>query len=353
MTVTASRKSSVQQVRIREGEAVKPDQPLLSLDPADFLPRIAQSKARVEALEALIESEQLRYQSDQQALKHEQSLLEYSRASVERLNKMKKRDFSSDASLEDAQEEMSRQALLINARQLSIHDHQAREHNLRARLAEERATLELDRLDYQRSQVVASFVGYVVKVDVAAGDRVNDGQSLITLYPSGTLEYRTTIPKPYQRILQQALEKGQQLSAEAEAGAIRLTFDRFSGEASAKGIDALFLITEGRKKLRIGEHLIVSLKLPPLPNLLAIPYSALYGSDRIYRVVDGRLQSIVVSKAGKYRDGQGASTVLVSSPALKRGDEVLLTNLPNAMEGLPVESGAAPDAGSALQNEQQ
>lgn len=49
-----------------------------------------------------------------------------------------------------------------------------------------------------RARVTAPFAGFVAKVEVAEGDQVNTGQSLVSLYPATGLEARAKLPATQQ-----------------------------------------------------------------------------------------------------------------------------------------------------------
>ena len=79
---------------------------------------------------------------------------------------------------------------------------------------------------------------------------------------------------------------------------------------------------------------------PVRNDSVALPYSALYGNDTLYQVLDGRLQRIQVQRVGETMNEQGERRVLVRSTELKAGMEVVTTHLPNAVQGLKVEASA-------------
>jgi hypothetical protein len=152
------------------------------------------------------------------------------------------------------------------------------------------------------------------------------------------LEVRAKIPASFQHEIQQAIFKQQPLTATANyAGAeIKLSLNRLSGIADARGIDALFNITSGNKWVRPGSSISLSLKRPDKENVIALPYSAVYDNSRIYRIINHRLQGINIQISGNYLD-DNSEKLLVYSPKISSGDIILVTHLPNAINGLKVE----------------
>jgi len=76
--------------------------------------------------------------------------------------------------------------------------------------------------------------------------------------------------------------------------------------------------------------------LPPLEQVAGIPVQSLYGDDRVYTVVDGRLQGLEVQTLGQRRDANGELQLLVRARDASLNAEILTTSLPQASSGLRV-----------------
>ncbi len=340
MQAVANENSRVTEVRVREGQSIDQGRLLVALDPRDFEPNVIQARADVAELQAQLQLERERYASSLQALQHEQKLLQLLKAQVVRMEKLKRRNLGSEAALDQARMEMERQSLAVTARKLEVQQHPARLAQIEARLDRARATLAKAQLALERSRIQAPFPGIVAKVEVALGDYVKANQPLVSIYPMEALEVRAKIPVPYQHTVLRALESGHTLKARGESlgGAFDLRLNRLSGKAEAGGIDALFAIRRAEDAaLRLALPVTVRLSLPPRENVVPVPYGALYGSDRVYRIQAGRLESLKVKPLGNYTHGK-EDWILIQSPELRKGDLILLTHLPAAAEGLPVEA---------------
>ena len=221
---------------------------------------------------------------------------------------------------------------------MALDDHRARLQQLNARLNYAEAELELAELELERSQIIAPFDGLVEKLLVAAGDQVKESQVLVTFYPLDKLEVRAKIPATFRHELQRSIIQGQQLYASAVLAGIPVTLelDRVAGSADARGIDALFTIIQGNNLVRLGSTLSLSLKRPAQQDAIALPFSAIYDNDRIYKLVDGRLAGVKVTHLGDYVDDNNNVKVLISSPQIQAGDLIVITHLPNAINGLRV-----------------
>jgi biotin carboxyl carrier protein len=310
---------------------------------------VQQAQADVDDLQAQLKREQLQHAANQDALAHERELLELAESALQRARDLRERKLGSDVSVDQARENWQRQLLAVTTRQLEVDEHQARLRQYQARLGRARAVLAQAELDQERSTVTATFAGYVAQVDVAAGDQVKRADTLLTLYPTNALEVRAKLPAPYQQELLVTLNAGRTLRATARAGAtdIELHLDRVSGEAEPSGIDGLFRIQRGGELLRLGSMITLWLQRAPQAGVVAVPYTALYGNDRMYKLVEGRLQGIRVTALGDYAGPGNQSMLLVKSPQLQAGDELVTTHLPNAVTGLRAEVAAEGDSDAA------
>lgn len=327
----------VTRVAVREGQAVHAGQLLVELDPRDFRPRVDQARGEVEELLAAIGSEELRHAADLEQLEQERRLLELAAADVGRYEQLRQENFYSQAAVDQSRQNLVRQRITLRSRELAIADHEARLTQLRARLTRARANLEQAQLALQRSRVVAPFTGYAAKLEVAEGDQVNTGQTLVSLYPSAGLEVRAKIPAPYQEEIIALIGAGQTLEAHTtvDGAERRLRLARVAGAADTRGLDGFFLLRDAGRQLRVGSLLTLYLARAPMDEAIAVPYAALYGGRQVYKVQDGRLRAVAVTVAGEL---PGAPpTLLVRSKELRAGDRVMATHLPNAVSGLKVE----------------
>ena len=331
----------VSQVLAREGQAISPGQLLLQLDPRDFKPKVDQARGEVDELQAAIASEELRHKADLDQLAQERQLLEFAAADVGRFEQLRQENFYSQSAVDQSRQNLARQQITLRSRELAVADHRARMGQLQARLSKARANLEQAELSLQRSKVVAKFAGYVAKVEVAEGDQVNSGQSLVTLYPAAGLEVRAKLPATQQDAFISSLRAGERPKATALVAGelLEFTLVRTAAAADTRGLDAFFAARKASNNLRIGELINLQVARAPVRETVAVPYTALFGGRQLYRIEAGRLKALDVEVLGDAGGafGQATPRLLVRSPALKQGDILLVTHLPNAMSGLKVE----------------
>ncbi|NMT63005.1 efflux RND transporter periplasmic adaptor subunit [Marinobacter orientalis] len=332
---------------VQEGQRVKAGELLVALDSADVTPLVDQAEADVNDLRAQIASEQVRHANDREALAGEKAILENARRQFERTQSLVGRNLSSQETLDAAADVLARARLTVTARQRAVDEHPSRLQSLEARLARAQAALTSARRDAERATVAAPFDGIVTAIQVAEGDRVSQNAPLLSVYPDQGLELRARVADVFRQELLDAVNAGEDLQAATGDGRHRFTLSRFAGTSDPAGTEAILTLNGDTGGLRPGGLLPVTLERPPRQDSIAIPYSALYGSDSVYRMTDDyRMQRVTVKRLGEARASNGERQVLVSAEGLDAGDTLIITHLPNAMTGLKVElAGAEPEAG--------
>lgn len=348
--LTSAVAADVETLVAREGQRVAAGELLIALEDADYRLRLEQNQAELADIEAQLELEALRHEADREALAEEESLLELAQRGVQRARDLQARNVGTEAGVDEARQNLNRQQLNLVQRRLAIAEHAARKARLLAQKARIEAAIEQNRLDLERTRIHAPFDGRVTATLVAPGDRVRAGDGLLEMFASDRLEIRAQVPSRHQRTLSRAVEAGEPLAATASVGDARfeVAFSRLAGrvERGAGGLDALFTVPGTVDWLPVGQTVAVDLTLPAMADTFLLPRDALYGTDRVYRVVEGRLEAVAVELAGDRRTAAGDHLVVVRSDQLGDGDQVVITQLPNAVTGLRVQP-VAPAADAA------
>lgn len=340
-TVVAPLAGRIAELPVRDGQQVATGELLVALDEADIAPRLLQAEAELADAEAQLASERAGQRNDQRALELEQRILANAEAALARMQRLVERELAPRAELDNAEDMLERAALTVANRQRSIDTFSHREAALLARVQRSQALLESSRRDAERSRFVAPFAGIVSQPQVAVGDQVNPNQALLALYPLEGLEVRATLPQAYSQSYLQALAEGVRIEAESlTEPALPMTLVRIAGQADASGVEALFRLDQAAPDLRLGSLLALSAARPSRQHSVALPHSALYGNDTLYALQNGRMQRISVERLGETRGADGSRQVLVGSEQLQAGMEIIITHLPNAMQGLKVDTAA-------------
>ena len=332
--------ANVETVEVLEGQRVSPGDRLLALDDREIRLVLAQRDAEMAGFEADLEHETLRHRNNLAALEHEKELLALARRAVERARDLAERKVGPEASLDQARREEERQMLALEQRRLAIREHESRRKQIEAKLARAKAQQSQAMLDLERTRVYPPFGGRITEVLVSPGDRVRPGDRLLVMFDSQMLELRAQIPLRYLAAVRAALGRGEALGARAEVDGqvVRAVLHRLTAQVGrgSGGADGLFRVTEGNAWLQIGRTVELVLDLPPVHEAVAVPREALYGTDRVY-VLDGeRMKSVRVERLGETRPAGGAGLLLLRSPQLGPSDRIIVTHLPNAIDGLKV-----------------
>jgi RND family efflux transporter MFP subunit len=340
-TLSAAVSADVAELLVREGDVVRTGDLLVQLDAREWRLYLEQRSAELVEIEAQRRSERNRHQADQDALAQERTLQQLADTQVERQTRLNQSQLVAQERIDDARSQQATRALSVVQRTLAIDDHPARMAQLEARLDKARAALERARLDLQRTEIRAPFEGTVTRLDVAPGERLQIGQTVLRLYDHRRTEIRAQLPERHIAQVRSALAEGQAITAAAtqHGQRIALQLARISGHSASGGIDLFLSPTDTTvPTLTLGATLSVNLSLPQLDQVVSLPLSALYGVNRIYRIEDGRLVLLEVEVAGKRYGVDEPDRILVRSPALGRGDRIITTQLPNAVTGLKVKA---------------
>ncbi|MBA1147138.1 biotin/lipoyl-binding protein [Ectothiorhodospiraceae bacterium WFHF3C12] len=327
-------------VAIREGERVSEGQVLLRLDEADLLLVQRQRQAQVAELEAQLALQRREREADRNALQTERELLTLADRELTRIRRLAQGGSASDSQVDAAERELRQRRLAVNQRELAVDSYEQRISQLRARIEQAEAALAQARRDVARTVVRAPFDGRVAAVDVAAGTRVSPGTPLVRLYDTAALQVRAPLPSVQLGRVREALRAGETLEATgiADGLCMPLRLHRLAGEAQQgqAGGDVIFDVMEDQPQAPLGQFVSVELRLPPEPRAVAVPYEAIYGNNRLYRVADGRMQSVDIRRIGDTVLPDGRRAALVRGDALERGMRIVATQIPRATNGLRI-----------------
>lgn len=336
----AAIEADVTEVNVLEGVIVQENDLLVQLDVTDVQLAMQQREADVDEAQALIDSETQRYQRDQGLLANQKQLVNLADKAVQRAKKLESSRLASQAALDEALAAYEQQVLALKQLQYDINEHPSRLAQLKAAQSRAQALLEQSKVNLARSEIRAPFDGRVAGLTVALGDRVRAGDSLLSIYDLNQLEVRAQIPGRYIGQVRRMLNQGQTLTARAwlDGEEKMLTLARLSGEVrqDSGGLDGLFRLNDNQEPLPLGTFVELQLQLAEQDKVIELPFSALYGMDRVYLVEDEHLRSVTIERVGEKISSDG-NTLLIRSEALDTGDLIATTQLPNAITGLRVE----------------
>jgi len=340
-TLSAALEADLVELQALEGETVAAGQLLARLDSRDVEIEIRRQQAQLAGVAARIDAERIRHRADGEDLKLQQELVALKEQDLTRYENLAERKMASRQQIDGARTALQQQRLNLNALREAIADHPNRLAQLDAEHRQIEALLEGLKLDLERTEIRAPYAARIAAVNVARGDRVRAGDALIDLYGLERLEVRAQVPERLLSGLRPALQGGGKIQATATLDGLplELELDRLSATVGSgkAGVDALFRLVDPPFAPEPGRSLRLQLQLPPQDALVALPPTALYGTDRVYRIVDSRLDPVSVERVGQLTTTEGDSRVLVRSEVLQAGQQVITTQLPNAIAGLLVD----------------
>lgn len=326
-------------VHVSEGDSVQAGEPLVTLDTAEaqlvYTQRVADLAGKQAALESLTSD----FDSEQRVLAQMQQLHELAEVRVTRLTDLYARQLVSTTEVDMLKQEVALRRIELSRQQARVQQQPQRLAGARAAVDSATAARDEQRMRLERSILRAPFDGRVTLVDASEGDRVSPGKILVALYDIETLRVRARLPSSLAAELQPYIANGAVVSAGISGSSDRAELDQLSSEieAGSSGIDA-FLKLPTDSYLEIGRTVNLTLKMPAMDNVVAVPQQSLHNSQYIYIVENRRLRAIPVTSHGNREDGQGGMEVLVSAPELRDGLEILISDMPEAREGLLVEA---------------
>ena len=337
-SLTASIKSDVTQVTIKEGQTVNKAQTLIQLDPRHYQLLVDEKIAEVKALVALKKSEQVKFKANKDSLIHDKSLVELNKKILQRFEYLNKRKLGATSQVDDANKLLIQQLLSLQQRKQAIENHDNKLLEVQAKINIAKAQLGRAKLELEDAIIKAPFEGKITSVNVSVGNHVSLNTPLVSLYNLDEVYLRAQIPHRLLSILFNALKNKQDIYAVPQKNPlIKLKLDRLASEVDTgdANIDAFFTVPKKYAALvPLGTSVAVLINLPAV-QAYKIPRTALYGHNKIYIIQNHRLKSIKVDRLGKI-ESNSSLDLLITSPELKPGDRLLVTKLPNARGGLKV-----------------
>jgi RND family efflux transporter MFP subunit len=339
--LSASVEAVIVEMLVRDGDSVEAGQALLRLDERDAALALAQTEADIKEATAQLSFAKLRLNRSKQAFNKEQELLAINQSRTDRANEIFAEGLLSRADMDTANENLARQQLAVNQAELTVEENSAKLIELEARIARLTALRDRAALDLERTNITAPFAGIISELQVSEGDRVRVGDTLMRLQNPESLEVRAQLPTRLARSISEGMEDGYEIPVivEVEGQNVPGRVRRISGQtrAGSGGVDSFIGVSSGMAGLRLGSTVRVLLELPPEQNVIAIPGEAVYGRDRIYKLAEDRMTMVDIERVGERAYVDGRTEVLVRSPSLEEGDQIIVTKLANAAEGLRVQ----------------
>ena len=347
-TLSAPANGEVDKIFVESGQDVKVGDDLIHMDASDFVLQVELAQASIDETQIELRQLKLDTKSLQNQLENQKQLLALRDRQLKRQQTLFKKEFATQQTVDNAEQTYLVQALVVDGVQDQLNTLKVRESRLKVQADRAQSNMDKALLAQQRSIRKATEDALIVEVLVNEGETMSAGKPLIRLLPKTKFNIEAAL------INNQALSFLDELNSESGIKAEVSYFDNnllyelssVEGDASDGSLmgvfspvnEALALTTN----IRPGVSMRMKLYRPIEQNAVAVPFSALYGRNRIYKIVEGRLRAVQVNYIGKidpplaYRQKSENAWALIRSEKILNDTSIMITHLPNAVDGLPV-----------------
>jgi RND family efflux transporter MFP subunit len=345
----------ITEVAVLDGETVEKDQALIMIDDRDVRLTLQQAEADLLEVKAKRSFAERRVERERLAFQKESELLELTETRSGRALELSERNLLSQSDMDTTAENLKRQQLAASQAELTVEEIEIRLTELAAQISRAEALRDQARINLDRTQVRAPFDGVVSDLAISQGDRIRADDTLMRLQNPASIEVRMQIPARYAESVTQGLATRQVMTALVEIGeqSVRGELVRISGQTreASGGVDSFIRFPTSPRGLRLGSTVRVLLELPPEDNVIALPAEAFYGRNQLYKLVGNRMQMVEVERIGERVQLNGGTEVLVRSTLLNDDDQIVVTKLSNAADGLLTQPAMSASPGTVGQRD--
>ena len=325
---------------LRPGAWIKEGTTLFELDPFPYEVALSEAKASVSETQAKIAENKARISIETSRIKSLEDQLELARKDMERIEKLRTRGTATPKQVED-------RSLIVSQRQQSLEQSELNLVAENARLTQQEAILERFRWrmmqaerNLEDTKLTAPFSGVVSLENAEIGRNINANDVVVGMYDATNLDVRFTLTdQRFGRI--QADEQGvigRKVDVIWIVGGEEYKFaaeiDRIGAQITSArgGVEVFASITDDvtSSPLRPGAFVEVIVPDRTFKQHFSIPESAVYDSNTIYVIKEGKL----VSRAVTISAYDGDMVILKGD--LVQGDQVLITRISEISDGLRV-----------------
>lgn len=346
--LTAAITAEVQQVHVREGDSVLENQVLISLDDADSRLEVQQRTADVLEAKALVLQTEAQHKVDLKVFENQAEVQKIVQAKFARYEKLHHDRMVSDTQYDEIRMAANQASIDFAQQQIKVANYAHQKSSVKARLARAQSLLAQAELQLSRTEIRAPFAGKITSLPVSPGNRLSLGTVVVAMFDDSSLEIRTAIPAETVARLRPLLERGQKLSAIANVNgremALELATLAAAVDAGHTGVNALFQFSDKGALPELGRVINLTLTLPAMEHVLAVPAQAVYDNKRIYQIQDHRLHAVEVAIMGERQGPNGEFQLLVQADPNLDNLTILASQLPNAITGMKVSIAGEPDA---------
>mgnify|MGYP002713087444 CR=1 FL=1 len=325
----------------REGGEVKRGELLVAVDDFPYRGAVTEAEANLREAEARLRETEAATAAERDALKRAEEQLVLARRDLERAEALSGSGAVSDKAIDDRRLIVSQREQAVEQRRNALVTEEARSDQQRAVISRLQWRLDDARRNLENTELRAPFDAYVQGVQAQIGRMVGASDVVAALLDANQTEVALSLTdRQFGRIIADGEAViGRPVEVLWHLGSVTTRYDgrieriaaRFKTDSG--GVDVFARIdTAGRQApLRPGAFVELRLADTAYRNAVRLPETALYGTDTVYVVRDGRLESRKVELLG--HDG---GDIFVAG-GLKGGEQVAVTRISEIGDGLLVE----------------
>ncbi len=329
--------------QLRDGAEVAAGDMLIEIDRFDYESALSEARANLDEAEARLAELEARVTLEETLLDNARSQLELGERDLARALELGDRGALSDRTVDERRLIVEQRRQQIIQRENTIAIEQARAAQQRAAIDRLRVVAARAERNLANTTLVAPFDGIISDPTVEVGRMVSANDAVATLLSSGDVEVRFTLTETdYAGLVssgEDLLGRPAQViwSAGGEDSAFPARIVRVAPriDATRGGVDLIADLDRNPEALRPGAFVELRLADRTYEGVAVLPQTALYGTDTVYAIVDGRLERRDVRVVAL--DG---GDVLVRGD-LDDGDVVLTSRITEVGDGLAVDILAA------------
>lgn len=324
-----------------QGGEVNTGDLLVELDRFDYEALVSEARANLAEARGRLREAEARIVSEREQLREALDQLALAEDDLERAGPLLSQGLLSQKALDDRRVVVSQREQAVRQRRNSITIEQARAEQQKAQILRLETAFERAQRNLDNTRLTAPFPGYLSGIAAQTGRMVGVNDTVATLTGRDLMDVRFNLTDAQYGRLATSEEGliGRTVTVFWRSAGVDRTYsariERVAAEfaTSSGGVDVYARLDPfgDGVPLRAGAFVELELDDRTFRNAARLPETALYGSDRVYVVEDGRLVARSIELAGYAGDD-----ILVTGN-LKPGEDVLVTRISEIGEGLKVE----------------
>lgn len=326
--------------KLKIGETIKKGATLIEIDRFNFEGALREAKANTKETQARILEADARVKSEKSRLASASEQLELAKNDLSRILKLKKNGTANEKQVDDRKFIVSQRKQSVEQSKINLLAENAKIDQLNAALDRLKWKTEQSEHNLSNTKLIAPFTGTIRTYSAEVGKLTSVNDVVVSMYQADNLEVRFILTdERYGRML---ADKGgiigKKLQVLWNVGGVDYVYPakivRIGAEiASTRGGVELFAkIGASNNNVALRPGAFVGLRIPDktYSNHIKLPDSALYNSDTVYVVKDGKLEPRKVTVAAFDRD-----SILISK-GISETDEILTTRIAEISPGLNI-----------------